>query len=129
MQEQRLYKLSFVLKNIEEFQWSDALFLPEDEVWNVDTEGLILDPNDVEDDSEEVPRVAKEKNLMYALSVQDVQNIVYNAKQQKEKAAVTELLEAYLYYYDNDAYIDWGLPTRCADITTHEMRKEYQKDE
>ena len=41
------------------FKWSDALFLPEDEVWNKDTKGMVLDPNDVEDDEDEVPKEAK----------------------------------------------------------------------
>ena len=100
-------KLSFILENIDDFEWSDALFLPEDEVWNMDTEGMICDPNDVENESDEVPKAAKERNLIYALSIQDLQDIVYNAKQQKEKASVDEVLEAYLYYYDNDAFIEW----------------------
>ena len=45
-----MHKLSYILKNIEDFKWSDALFLPEDEVWEKDTEGMVLDPDDVEDD-------------------------------------------------------------------------------
>ena len=104
-----MYKLSYVLENIDKFEWSDALFLPEDEKWNLDTEGLICDPNDVENASDEVPRAAKEHNLMDALSIQDIQDIVYNAKLQKETGSIDELLEAYLYYYDNDAFIEWKL--------------------
>lgn len=104
-----MYKLSYVLENIDEFEWSDALFLPEDEVWNLDTEGLICDPNDVENESDEVPQAAKEHNLIDALSIQDIQDIVYNAKQQKENVSIDELLEAYLYYYDNDAFVEWKL--------------------
>lgn len=94
---------------MQEFEFGGALFLPEDEVWNLDTEGLICDPNDVENESDEVPWVAKEHNLIDALSIQDIQDIVYNAKQQKENVSIDELLEAYLYYYDNDAFIEWKL--------------------
>ena len=104
-----MYKLSYVLENIDKFEWSDALFLPEDEKWNLDTEGLICDPNDVENESDEVPRAAKEHNLMDALSIQDIQDIVYNAKLQKETVSIEELLEEYWYYYDNDAFIEWKL--------------------
>lgn len=104
-----MYKLSYVLENIDEFEWSDALYLPEDEVWNLDTEGLICDPNDVENECDEVPQVAKEHNLIDALSIQDIQDIVYNAKQQKENVSIDELLEAYLYYFDNDAFVEWKL--------------------
>lgn len=31
------------------------------------------------------------------------------AKQQKENVSIDELLKAYLYYYDNDAFIEWKL--------------------
>ena len=72
-----------------------------------DTRDLIT--KDVENESDEVPRAAKEHNLMDALSIQDIQDIVYNAKLQKETVSIDELLEAYLYYYDNDAFIEWKL--------------------
>ena len=42
------------------FKWSDALFLPEED-WNKDTKGMVLDPNDVED---EMPKEAKKKQLI-----------------------------------------------------------------
>ena len=100
-------KLSYILENINGFKWSDALFLPEEEVWELDTEGLIWDPDDVEDESDEVPKAAMDLGLIHALSIQNIQDIVYNAKQQKESASADDLLEAYLYYYDNDAYIEW----------------------
>lgn len=100
-------KLSYILENINDFKWSDALFLPKEEVWELDTEGLIWDLDDVEDESDEVPKVAMDLGLIYALSIQDIQDIVYNAKQQKENVSADDLLEAYLYYYDNDAYIEW----------------------
>ena len=100
-------KLSYILENINDFKWSDALFLPEEEVWELDTEGLIWDPDDVEDESDEGPKAAMDLGLIHALSIQNIQDIVYNAKQQKESASADDLLEAYLYYYDNDAYIEW----------------------
>lgn len=104
-----MYKLGFILENIDKFKWSDALYLPEDETWNKDTEGMVLDPDDVEDDEDEVPKEAKEKNLIYALNIQIIQSIVDNSYQQKSKLSVEELVEAYLYYYDYDAYIDFGM--------------------
>lgn len=98
-------KLSFILKKIEEFKWSDALFLPEDETWGKNTEGMVLDPDDVEDDEDDVPQKAKEKHLMYTLSIQTIQSIVRNLEQQKYDISEDDLVEAFLYYYDNDAYI------------------------
>lgn len=103
-----MYKLAFILENIDKFKWSDALFLPEDEVWNGDTEGMVLDPDNVEE-GDEVPEEAKEKMLMYALNIQTIQAIVQNAFQQKSKITIEELVEAYLFYYDNDAYINYEM--------------------
>lgn len=98
-------KLSFILKFIEEFKWSDALFLPEEEIWEKDTEGMVLNLNDVEDDEDDVPREAKEKHLMYTLDIQTIQAIVRNMKQQKNDISEDDLVAAFLYYYDNDAYM------------------------
>ena len=101
-----MHKLSFVLKNIEDFKWSDALFLPEDDAWEKDTEGMVLDPDDVENDADDVPREAKEKHLMYALGIQTIQSIVRNLEQQNHDISENDLVEAFLYYYNNDAYIE-----------------------
>ena len=53
-----------VLANIDKYDWSYALFLPEDEVWELQTKCAILDPDDVEDDADEAPRYAIDNNLI-----------------------------------------------------------------
>lgn len=63
-------KLIDVLRNIESFEWSKALFLPADEIWGIDTKCMILDPNDVEDEDDEAPQIALQNGLSYALDVQ-----------------------------------------------------------
>lgn len=102
---ERLLVMRDILNNIEEFKWSDALFLPEDEVWSLDTQGAIIDPDDVEDDSDEVPKFAKENNLMYALDIQTLKGIIRNASEQKTECTDKDFIKAFLYYYDNDAFI------------------------
>ena len=59
-----------------------------------------------EDDEDEVPKEAKKKQLMYALNIQTVQAIVKNVEQQNHYLTDDDLVEAFLYYYDNDAYIE-----------------------
>lgn len=98
-------ELRNILNNIEKFEWSDALFLPEDETWNLDTQGAVIDPDDVEDDADEVPEFAKENNLMYALDIQTIKGIIKNAYEQKTDCTDKDLIEAFLYYYDNDAFM------------------------
>ncbi|MCE3200955.1 hypothetical protein JI735_24330 [Paenibacillus sonchi] len=102
---EKLITLRKILNNIEQFEWSDALFLPADETWDLDTKGAIIDPDDVEDDSDEVPEFARENNLMYALDIQTVKGIIKNALVQKVECTDEDLIEAFLYYYDNDAFI------------------------
>ena len=103
-----MYKLAFILSNAETFHWSDALFLPENEVWDCHTEGLIWDPDDIEDEENERPKAAIENQFMYTLSIQCIQLIVQNARKQKQNITEDELLEAFLFYYDNDAYMDFS---------------------
>ncbi|CQR56687.1 hypothetical protein JI735_29205 [Paenibacillus sonchi] len=102
---EKLITLKKILNNIEQFEWSDALFLPADETWDLDTKGAIIDPDDVEDDSDEVPEFAKKNNLMYALDIQTIKGIIKNALVQKVECTDEDLIEAFLYYYDNDAFI------------------------
>lgn len=103
-----MHKLTFILNNIEKFNWSDALFLPENEVWDNHTEGFIWDPDDVGDDEDALPKAANENKFMYTLSIQSIQLIVQNAKKQKQNISEDELLQAFIFYYDNDTYIDFN---------------------
>ncbi len=100
-------ELESILKKVNEFNWSDTLYLPEEDVWDLTTKGLILDPDDVEDDGDDVPMIAKENGLIDALSIQTIQSIVKNTYEQKINCTIEELLEAYLYYFDSDAFIDF----------------------
>ncbi|WCF09238.1 hypothetical protein NDS46_04865 [Paenibacillus thiaminolyticus] len=102
---EKLMAVRNILNNIKQFEWSDAVFLPEDETWSLDTQGAILDPDDVEDDSDEVPKFAKDNNLMYVLDIQTVKGIIKNISEQKAECTDNDLFEAFLYYYDNDAFI------------------------
>ena len=94
-----------ILISIEEYKWSDALFLPEEEEWNKETLAMILDPDDVESEEDDAPKEALDNGLMYVLDVQTIQGIVENYKVGHKDVTGDDLLEAFLYYYDNDAYI------------------------
>lgn len=102
----KVYKLEYVLEHIQEFNWSDALFLPEDEKWSLETRCMILDPDDVKSDEEDLPEQALENHLMYALDIQIIQSICINVYEQKKDYSKEDLLMVFLYYYDYDAYID-----------------------
>ncbi|MNN82388.1 hypothetical protein D3C81_1993180 [compost metagenome] len=65
----------------------------------------------MEDDEDDVPELAKDNDLIDALSIQTIQDIVNNAYEQKSNCTIEELLKAYLYYFDNDAFIDFEKPS------------------
>ena len=101
----KLIKLSDVLLNVEGFEWNDALFVVRDENLVLDSKCAVLDPDDVEDDADEEPRFAIDNNLKYALNMQEIRGVLKNAYEQKSSCTKNDLLEAFLYYYDNDAFM------------------------
>lgn len=105
----KIIKLRDVLLNSESYVWSDALFLMKDEVWILDSKCTVLDPNDVEDDADEEPRFAAKNNMIYALSIQDIQSVVENATEQNAHCIENDLLQAFLYYFNNDAFIEFDV--------------------
>jgi hypothetical protein len=103
-----MVSLSEVLEHIEELDWQLALFLNPEEEWTLLTPCAILDPDDVEDDEDEEPLYAQENGLTYALDVNRVKGIVRNARGQKSNCTADDLLQAFLFYYDHDAYLDFA---------------------
>lgn len=84
-----------------------ALFLPKDEVWSLDTTCALLEV-DPFDDSEAPQPLVQRHGLGYALSVPQVQDILSNARQQLAAPSSEQLLAAFQFYYDHDAFIDFG---------------------
>ena len=95
--------LAEVLSNPDVFSWRHSLFMPADRPWTLETPVLVEDGDDVEED-EELPRSVVERNFRYALTMQTVQDIVANARLQKPNANLAELFEAFVYYFENDAF-------------------------
>ena len=83
------------------------LFLPCDAVWAPDTR-CAVEPVDRYAEEPAVPEVAARNGLARALQVAQVQDIVDNASQQRPGASVEELVEAFLFYYDRDAFMDFS---------------------
>lgn len=77
------------------------LYLPMDEVWQLQTRCAVL----AKSDSDGVPDLAQQHGLSYALEMASVQEIVVNARGQLGEPTVDQLFEAFLFYYDHDAFI------------------------
>ena len=98
-----LSRLSEVLENPDKYSAKTHLFLPMDEDWNEDTYCAVLSWDD------DKPQFAKEHGLDPALDMYAVQGIVSNARQQRSLLSPGMLLDAFLFYYDNDAFIDFDV--------------------
>lgn len=100
-----LITLAKVLLNIEDLPWEYALYIPTtDAGWSENMKCMVLDPEETEDPDDD-PDAAKANALKYALTISDVQDIVINAKAQKEDIQQSLIIKAVKYYYDNGAFI------------------------
>ena len=102
---EQLVTLSEALLSAEQLPWQSNLYLPSHRKWTEDSEAAVLDTENEEEP--ENPAFAQMHSLMRALSISDVQQIVYNAKQQRPNADTTELVQAFQFYFDRDAFIDF----------------------
>ncbi len=103
-------KMSFseALRRAVELTWQFAVFLlPGDR--SLDSVCMVLDLDECEDDSDE-PEAAKVAGLAYSLGVQELQQILANARLQKSDLSRKEELAAYVYYEENDSFLVLSQP-------------------
>jgi len=96
-------KLGDVLDQADSLSSSDHLYLPFDEAWTLETRAG-LDPSTGLDG---MPEAALEAELEPAIGMDAVQDVVINARDQLGTPAPDQLLAAFLFYYDNDAFIEF----------------------
>jgi len=81
------------------------LYLPS-QPWTLDTEGIFFkfdknaDPN-----VDQTPEVVRTNNWQEVLDAASIEDIVDNARAQLEDVSVGDLLQAFIYYVENDAFI------------------------
>lgn len=107
MENMQITTIKDALINAPNLLWSDSLFLPDTLTWELETKVVICDPDDVESEDDEIPQIAKEMGLPLSIGIQDIQQVMDNARQQVEDCSIEQLFEAFLYYYDNDAFIEF----------------------
>ena len=104
----RLLDLRSALREASEGPYGYALYLPEDEPWTLDTRCALVDANDPSADDTLGPAFAQAHRLRFALDYRMVRGIRNNLMQQVASPSDLLLLEAFLYYYDNDAFLRVG---------------------
>jgi hypothetical protein len=97
-------RLRDVLRNVDTLPWDHGVYLPANGQWGESSPAAVLDPDDASDDEEE-PAFAQAHGLRYALDISTLQDIVANAREQQQDMDLSGLLRAFLYYYENDAFI------------------------
>jgi hypothetical protein len=65
---------------------------------------MVLDP-ETSDDPDEDPDEAKALGFAYTLLVQQAQDIVANAISQQADASADQLVKAFNYYHEHDAFV------------------------
>lgn len=96
-----------VLRDAGNIDWRLALYLPKDvSSWSLDSVVMVEDPDDVDSDyPDEDPDVVKDAGYRYVMGIQSIQGIVNNANLQKNNALDEDFFKAFIYYFENDAFI------------------------
>ncbi|QEG26876.1 hypothetical protein GobsT_16240 [Gemmata obscuriglobus] len=79
------------------------LFLPADRPWALSAPALVVD---LDDGDEEPENVERRTGFRYVLPLSTVGQITANARRQLRTPTAGELLRAFLFYYNCDAFID-----------------------
>ena len=93
-----------LLNDINYYDWKLALYCQGGHPYSLDSSCWVLDPN-LEDDSNH-QKLVKENNLSYILSIHIIQDILSNLKQQKQLVTDEEMLRAFKFYMEHDAFIN-----------------------
>ena len=99
--------LGEVLQHAEGLPWRHALYLKQEDQWSVQTPAMVLDADEVEEDTEQSKAVSA-SGFRYVLNIQEVQGIVANAISQRPSPTSSDLLAAFFFYVRNDAFIELG---------------------
>ncbi|WBS02557.1 hypothetical protein OU994_30690 [Pseudoduganella sp. SL102] len=89
-------------------EYSGWFYLPP-KPWSLDTEGVLVEEDkDADPDSEDhIPDFVKKEGWVETLDAAGIEDIVSNAEAQIEDPTVTDLFDAFNFYIDNGAFIEF----------------------
>lgn len=107
---ERLETLREILLSIEWRPLREWLYLPRGETWSLESLAATLEspevPPHLEDDPDAcIPDFAKANDLVITLDVATVQDVKANLGSQISRFTTDQLLEAFLFYHANDAFV------------------------
>jgi hypothetical protein len=106
IKQEMVYPLQDILMHADTLPWQLDLFIERDGSISGEMRAAIINTEEY-DDADENP-FAHEHGLRYAITVSTVQDVVSNARQQRPECNLADLVNAFVYYYHNDAFIDFG---------------------
>lgn len=105
-------KLEDLLKSVSSLPTRAWLYLPKDGNWGPESDACVFESEEVPPEQEldsnaGIPEFARKRGLVQAVPVTVLQDIVSNALLQKPGATNEDLLDAFHYYYQHDAFIEY----------------------
>lgn len=82
------------------------VLLPSESKWHLDTLCAIVESDEIAE-PENHP-LALENKFSCSIGTNEVLDIIANAREQVPRATVEQLLDAFEFYYENDAFIEFG---------------------
>lgn len=83
------------------------LYLP-DGPWNLTTEGLFIDEDiDADPSTKFPPAILDACKLKPTLEAADIEDVIAYARQQSPHCSLDELLKSFVFYVENDAFLDF----------------------
>ena len=102
-----LITIAEVLRTARHLSEEHALYVVGKGPWSESDPCAVLDPEDSDEPGVIPPALAVKHGLRYLLNFDSVQDIVSNAEQQIRNPSMELLLEAFNYYVEYDAFIDF----------------------
>ena len=77
--------------------------------WSLDTKGVfvIIDENIDPNSEGHIPEIVKVNGWVETLDVNSIEDVIDNAKAQLIVPSLDDLFEAFVFYIDNDAFIQF----------------------
>ncbi|HYG76983.1 MAG TPA: hypothetical protein VEK08_18400 [Planctomycetota bacterium] len=100
-------RLEEALLSSDKLQEGNALYMGGKGPWTLGSECAILDPEDSPDPGVVLPQLAVQNKLRFIMFVESLHDIVINAREQIPEASISQLLEAFNYYCENDAFMEF----------------------
>lgn len=94
--------LNDLLQNPDSVHPGAKLYLSFAHPWGLETPCVLV----AHDDDGAGEAAAEERGFEYVVGMDVIQDVVANARAQKEDVSVDMLLRAFHFYYDNDAFIE-----------------------